>query len=192
MILHDGFLQLLNKALLTIVVAAGFLCLLSPASHATELFDQSYILGVDDVIKISVYGEKDLSNTYRIAKDGTVSIPLIGDVMVKGRSVPQAQEDITALLMDGYLIDPSVSVEVVQYRPFYIMGEVEKPGSYPYVSDINMLGAVAQAGGFTYRAKRNEVRVLRAAKDTASAYQMLDIQNRVMPGDIIVVKERLF
>lgn len=149
----------------------------------------SYLLDSDDVLSMTVYGEKELSTQYKISDAGTISVPLIGEVALKDLTATQAEQLITAKLADGYLVDPSVSIAVAQQRPFYILGEVSKPGSYGYVNNMNVLSAVALAGGFTYRANRDEVEITRAP---ANDPEDMPVQGVIKPGDIIVVKERFF
>lgn len=154
----------------------------------------SYALGVDDRLVVTVFGEAELSGPYGVASDGTISMPLIGNVSVAGKTVPEAEVEITRLLADGYLLSPSVSVQVAEYRPFYILGEVKVPGRYSYVNQMSVLNAVAVAGGFTYRAKRGEARVLRGGHDTQEkdSYKDIDVQDIIFPGDVVVIDERWF
>ncbi len=153
--------------------------------------DGEYILGSDDKVKITVFGEKDLSGDYKIGGDGAVSMPLIGTVMIGQLSLRQAEHAIEQKLRDGYLKDPSVSIEVQESRPFYIMGEVRRPGSYNYVNGMNILQAVAISGGFTYRANQKEIDVIRGQTDTSDPMEMSP-DDAVQAGDIIYVRERFF
>ena len=154
--------------------------------------DKTYTLGGDDEIKITVFGEADLSGTYRLSGTGAVSIPLIGEVALNGLTLREAEELIKGKLVDGYLVDPSVSIEVLKYRPFYILGEVRAPGSYSYVSDMNVLNAVALAGGFTYRANQKAVKILKKNEGESGEYEEFPVKTKISPGDVIVVKERFF
>lgn len=151
-----------------------------------------YILGPGDKLKITVFGEEALSGNFTVNDAGQLSYPLIGEVMVRNMNVLQAKDKITALLREGYLRDPHIAIEVSEFRPFYITGEVRTPGSYSYVADMSVMNAVVMAGGFTFRAKQNEVEILR---NTASGSEMLkdmETDAKVQPGDIILVKERFF
>ena len=152
---------------------------------------KEYILGAEDKIKVTVFGEKDLSGDYKIGADGVIAMPLIGTVMVGDKSLRQAEALIEEKLRDGYLKDPSVSIEVQESRPFYIMGEVRRPGSYNYINGMNVLQAVAISGGFTYRANRKSVDVIRG---NASPSEPIEIkpEDVVRAGDIIFVRERFF
>lgn len=154
--------------------------------------DLSYILGVDDAIKVVVFGEADLSNTYKIGSTGSISFPLIGEIVLSGKSIREAEDLIEAKLSDGYLIEPSVSIEISSYRTFYILGEVRSPGSYNYQNGVNVLKAVALAGGFTYRANKKNVQILKTRKDGSDLYDKMPVSTSITPGDIILVKERFF
>lgn len=150
-----------------------------------------YQLGSGDEIKITVYGEEDLSGEFEIDGSGSVSMPLIGSVSVGGKNLKLAEKLITELLADGYLIAPRVSIEVLNYRPFYILGEVDEPGSYPYVNDMTVLNAVALASGFTYRANKKKIEITRKV-DGKEQKLTVGITAQVLPGDIIRIAERFF
>lgn len=151
-----------------------------------------YLLGADDELEITVFGEDDLTGEYRINSEGSISMPLIGEVALSGLSVRQAEALIRKKLSDGFLMNPDVTLELMKYRPFYIMGEVERPGSYDYVSNLDVLRAIALAGGFTYRAVEDEVKILRIEDGGRSRYQEFSTDEPVLPGDIILVEERFF
>ena len=153
--------------------------------------DPGYRLGTGDTVQITVFGETDLSGTYPIDGTGVMRMPLIGQIRAAGLTIPELENTIQAKLAAGYLRDPKVSAEVTTYRPFYIIGEVNKPGEYPYASGMNVLTAVALAGGFTYRADDSEVDIRHkgSAKEiTVPANQT----SKIEPGDIITVSERFF
>ncbi len=147
----------------------------------------AYSLGPDDVIQMTVFGEKDLSGDYKVGADGTISVPLIGTVLVAGLDPAGAEKILTQKFSDGYLVDPSVSIQVSESRPFYILGEVKNPGSYKYVSNMTALNAVALAGGFTYRASEGSVKITRGAEEIK-----IPAEEKILPGDIVTVKERFF
>ena len=158
---------------------------------AVESFP-GYRIGADDEIKITVYGEEDLSGTYAVSGTGKISMPLIGDVHVQNFTLKDVELAVTDKLKDGYLLDPKVSVEISKYRPFYILGEVRVPGSYPYVNNMSVLNAVAVAGGFTYRANKKRVEIMRTHEEDADVDKDQTVDTLVVPGDIILVKERFF
>ncbi|MGH1397720.1 MAG: polysaccharide biosynthesis/export family protein [Alphaproteobacteria bacterium] len=159
--------------------------------EALSVVDDAYRLGAEDRLRIHVFGEDDLSNSYQVGSDGSIAFPLIGQVVVRGKTVREVQDVLAVRLSDGYLIDPSISVEIDRYRSFYILGEVAAPGSYDYEAGMRVLKAVALAGGFTYRANRDEVRMLRhdGGEDD---YIDVPVNAAFEAGDIIVVKERFF
>lgn len=163
---------------------------LSPASAASV--DAKYILGSGDRLKITVFGETDLSGEYEIDGVGVVAFPLIGGVPAAGETARILEGRIVKKLQDGFLKNPTVNIEILTYRPFFILGEVKRPGSYPYKNGLTVLNAVAMAGGYTYRAKSNRWVVTRSG---SKKYQDREIEAgsfRVLPGDTIVVPERFF
>ena len=153
--------------------------------------DLNYKLGTDDKLRVIVFGETSLSGEFVISDSGEIAFPLIGNVHAAGLTVAQFQEALRAKLADGYLRDPRVSAEVENYRPFYILGEVQKPGEYPYTSGLTVLNAVATAGGFTYRANTKTV-TIRHAGGTKEVPVRLTAASEVGPGDTILIKERFF
>ena len=162
------------------------------AAHIAAAQDvhQEYKLGPGDKLKITVFGEKELSGDVELDGAGNVSMPLIGKISAKKLSVPQLEAQIIEKLRK-YLKSPQITVEVMNYRPFYILGEIKKPGNYPYVSGISVLNAVAMAGGFTYRADKKDITVQRNS-DEAVGEVKVTTETVVLPGDIITVKERFF
>jgi polysaccharide export outer membrane protein len=152
---------------------------------------REYKLGPGDRLRISVFGHEDLSGVFEVDGTGAVSYPLIGNIRVGGMTLSQVEVAVVAALRPDYLKNPRVSVEVLNYRPFYIMGEVREPGSYPYVNGITVLNAVAIAGGFTYRARESRMTVIRA-DDPEREEIPVTPDTVVLPGDIIEVPERFF
>src|SRR5215472_15695023 len=161
------------------------------SASAVSKTDQSYQLGAGDKVRLSVFGENDLGGEFEIDGSGDVRLPLIGQVKAAGLTVHAFEEKIIKLLQDGYLRDPRVSIEVVNYRPFYIIGEVNKPGQYPYVDGMNALNAVALAGGYTAKADKSEVYLQRNGKNGEQEYPS-DETTKVQPGDVIRIPERFF
>jgi polysaccharide export outer membrane protein len=159
-----------------------------PASMAAG---GDYVLGTGDEVRLTVYGEDDLSGQYTVGSTGVVALPLVGNVDAAGHTVGQFEAAVRAKLVEGYIKDPRVSAQVVNYRPFFILGEVAKPGSYPYVNGMTVLSAVATAGGYTYRADHGDIRVIRAS-DPSKTEQDVEQNGAVMPGDIVRVTERFF
>lgn len=152
---------------------------------------QEYVLGAGDRVRLTVYGETDLSGEYEVGSNGYISMPLIGDIRATGQPLRDFERAVRAKLAEGYLRDPRVSAQVVNYRPFFILGEVTKPGSYPYVNGMTILNAVALAGGYTYRADKTGVTITHA-HDPEKRETAAPQESTVMPGDIIRVPERFF
>jgi len=151
-----------------------------------------YHLGAGDKLRITVYNEPALTGEYSVTPAGAVAFPLIGTVNVADHTIEQVTADITHRLDGGYVQDPRVSVEVLNFRPFYILGEVNKPGEYPYSSGLTVDKAVALAGGFTYRAN-SRVGFLR--RDNGPAEGSVALRGTpvaVQPGDTIRIGERYF
>lgn len=151
----------------------------------------AYTLGSGDQLRIIVFGEENLSGEFFVDGAGMVSLPLVGEVPAAGKTVAEFRSVLEERLADGYLNDPRVSAEVLNYRPFYILGEVEESGEYPYTDGLTVMNAVARAGGFTYRANTRVVFIKRA--DTNAEVEVpLNATLRVMPGDTIRIAERFF
>ncbi len=167
---------------------------LAPASAFEAAESRSideYRLGVADKVRVTVFGEEALSGEFVVSSNGKVSLPLIGETQAAGFTIAQLQEEIAASYRNGYLREPRVSAEVLNYRPFYILGEVERPGEYPYTNGLTVLNSVATAGGFTYRADTSRVFIKRANGDSEESYPLTTV-TRVAPGDTIRIRERLF
>ncbi|HVY12478.1 MAG TPA: polysaccharide biosynthesis/export family protein [Alphaproteobacteria bacterium] len=149
-----------------------------------------YILGVGDKLRITVFGEPDLSGEFQVSSTGTVSMPLINEVPASNLSLRRFRAAVLRRLAKGYLKHPHVSVEVLNYRPFFILGEVMKPGSYNYVVGMTVITAVAVAGGYTYRADSDDIRIKRGGLNAKEEEAKEDTM--VQPGDVINVTERFF
>ena len=158
----------------------------TPTSTSTRA---AYRLGTGDQLRIIVFGEEDLSGEFQVDDTGAVSIPLVGDVTARGQTLRSFEAAVREKLTEGYLKDPRVSVQVLNYRPFYIIGEVENDGEYPFVSGMHVLNAVAVSGGFTYRANTSKVFITRG--DEEHEYKVTP-ELRLEPGDVIRVPERFF
>jgi polysaccharide export outer membrane protein len=150
-----------------------------------------YKLGASDKIRVITFGEETLSGEFFVGGSGKVSLPLVGEVTAAGLTIPEFQKEVETALKQGYLKDPHVSVEVLTYRPFYILGEVQKPGEYPYSNGLTVLNAVATANGFTYRANTKKVFIKRADSSAEDEYPLTSTVP-VAPGDTVRISERLF
>jgi polysaccharide export outer membrane protein len=151
----------------------------------------AYRLGAGDKIRVITFGEDSLTGEFQVAGSGKVSFPLIGEVQAAGLTVPEFQRGVESALKEGYLKEPRVSVEVLNYRPFYILGEVNKPGEYPYTNGLTVMNAVATAEGFTYRANMKKVFIKRADSEKEESFPLTGT-TPVAPGDTIRIAERFF
>lgn len=186
---HDRSECEMRKFVITawfLIVSAGALAQAGPSSQPSE-----YTLGSGDELEVTVFGHADLSGRFVINELGQISLPLVGNVKVGGKSRREAEVMIRNVLRPDYLVNPRVSVQVMNYRPFYIIGEVNDPGSYPYVNGMTVTEAVALAGGYTYRAKKKEVVIIRASDESNKEIPATN-NTPVMPGDVIKVPERFF
>jgi polysaccharide biosynthesis/export protein len=157
-----------------------------PVAH-----DAAYRLDAGDKLRVVVYGQEGLTNTYAIDAGGSITMPLIGPVPARGRTPASLASEITGKLRRGYIRDPSVAVEIESYRPFFILGEVAAPGQYPYVPNMSVESAVAIAGGFSPRALRNRV-TLTHTDGSGSSRIVAPLGTALSPGDTVLVGERWF
>jgi polysaccharide export outer membrane protein len=166
-----------------------------PAAYAAApmpaVHDVSYKLDAGDKLRVVVYGQDGLTNTYAIDAGGAITMPLIGSVPARGRTPGGLASEISAKLRNGYIRDPSVAVEIESYRPFFILGEVAAPGQYPYVPNMSVESAVAIAGGFSPRALRDRV-TLTHTDNSGSMRVVVPLGTAVSPGDTVLVGERWF
>jgi polysaccharide biosynthesis/export protein len=153
--------------------------------------DTAYRLDAGDKLRVVVYGQEGLTNTYAIDAGGAITMPLIGAVPARGRTPAGLASEITGKLRNGYIRDPSVAVEIESYRPFFILGEVAAPGQYPYVPNMSVESAVAIAGGFSPRAQRDRV-TLTHAGGSGSSRVVVPLGTTLGPGDTVLVGERWF
>lgn len=152
---------------------------------------ESYKLAPGDTLQISVYGEEELGGEYKLDSDGALSFPLIGAVKAGGLNADQLEEKIALELARGYLVDPSVTAQIKDQRPFYILGEVHRPGSYRFIENMTVLNAIAIAGGFTYRADKDDITITDKSAEGRTEREVSG-ETHIQPGDIIHVPERFF
>jgi polysaccharide biosynthesis/export protein len=151
-----------------------------------------YVLGPGDSIKVAVYGFDQMAGSYVVSDTGTISLPMLSTIDVAGKSPHDLEGSIAGLLRSRDLApNANVSVQIDKYRPFYILGEVQKPGEYPYVPGMTVLTAVSLGGGYTFRANKKLVAVTRKTGGTNEKAR-LDADAAVMPGDTIIVPEATF
>jgi polysaccharide export outer membrane protein len=173
--------------------ARGFTSAATPVSVAvTRAAPQSaYTLDSGDKLRVVVFGQDGLTNSYSVDAGGSITMPLIGGVKARGLTTGELSAAITARLRQGYIRDPAVAVEVESYRPFFILGEVTYPGQYPYVANMTIETAVAIAGGFSPRAFHQQVELTRTVHG-ATTRSTVPVTTPVQPGDTISVSERWF
>jgi protein involved in polysaccharide export with SLBB domain len=151
----------------------------------------AYRLGAGDRIRLTVFRHEDLSGKFEIDGEGAFTMPLVGPIAALGLTPREVERRIEEeLTTQGYLVEPKVSIEVLNYRPFYVLGEVRNPGSYPYADGMSVITAVTLAGGFSQRAVAGEVTLIRGGFNGRTITAGLD--TGILPGDIIEVPERLF
>ena len=193
MIFVRRILRLLLPTLMAATVVAG--CA-APSVSAQSVIGSTpplYKLGTGDKVRITVFGEQSLNGEYPVGPDGTIALPLIGNVPARGLSASELQTSIVTKLSPAYILDPRVSIDVVNFRPFYILGEVSRPGFYPYADSLSVAQAVAIAGGYSYRANTKKVFVRHAGESVEQEYSLKGgKQIWVIPGDTIRVAERFF
>jgi polysaccharide export outer membrane protein len=163
------------------------------AQEAKKSDPMSYLLGSGDKLRISFFGKhySDLSGDYEIDGAGIVPLPLVGNIRLGGKTISEAENAIKDAYKPDYVKDPRVSVQVLNYRPFYIWGQVNAPGSYPYVNGITVLEAVVIAGGFTKRAKQGKMKIIRGNDPSRTEHDATP-ETVILPGDVIEVPQRYF
>lgn len=161
------------------------------SSDASAQDLQHYKLGADDVISVSVFDEPDLSlREVRVSSTGTIAMPLIGQVKVKNLNISEAEKTIHDLYLGDYLKNPDITITIVEYRQFYVNGEVSKPGGYSYREGMTVQRAITLAGGFTERASRSKILLVR---ENANGVPItVELTTPVQPGDVITVEESFF
>lgn len=183
----------LSIAIMLAAVAAVSSCSsYQPAPRAFhEATIQPYRVDSGDRLRITVFDQRDLSNTYSIDQAGYVAFPLIGQVAARGRTIQELEGQIAGQLQKGYLRNPDVSIEVDRYRSIFVMGEVGQPGQYTYVPGMTIQNAIALAGGYSPRALQANADVTRKINGKILTGRVL-ISNPVLAGDTIYIRERLF
>lgn len=162
---------------------------LDPAFH--KALGKPYTLDSGDVLRVTVFGQNELTNTYAVDKGGYISLPLIGSVASRGRTTKQLEAGIAAGLRNGFLRDPDVAVEIDTYRPFFILGEVGNAGQYTYVPGMTVQTAIAIASGFSARAEQEDADITRTVNGEVITGRV-PLSDPILPGDTIFIRERLF
>ncbi|HEY0106991.1 MAG TPA: polysaccharide biosynthesis/export family protein [Rhizomicrobium sp.] len=181
----------MEKAVRALALAALATMLLCAAAAGDAYSGADYRLGVGDKIRVIVYDQPDLGGDFQIDATGAVRLPLVGQVKAGGFTAHDLEGSIVQALADGYLNDPKVSVEVTTYRPFYIVGEVLKPGQYPYANGMTASSAVALAGGFTPKAVESVVYVRHQGENVERSLAANDA-TPIRPGDVVRVNSTAF
>jgi polysaccharide biosynthesis/export protein VpsN len=163
---------------------------LGPAQAGAADSLPGYQLSAGDKVRIAVFGEPDLSVSERVSDRGTISYPLLGELKAAGLSASDLERLITSRLKGPYLVDPKVTVSVDEYREFFVMGQVNRPGSYPYAPGLTVRKAISIAGGFTERASRGKIFVV-SEKGPQEEHKVGE-SDAIGPGDTVVVKESFF
>jgi polysaccharide export outer membrane protein len=181
--------RILAAALLSLGACASSVSTLPPIQSVS---DQTYHLGPGDELRIVVYGFDSITNAYTVSDAGTISLPMLSAMDVEGLSTADLEAAISGALRTRDLAPrASVSVQVQKFRPFYILGEVQRPGQYPYVPGMTVLTAVSIAGGYTFRANKRDAELVRTQKNVSSRARA-GSEARVLPGDTLVVPEAWF
>lgn len=173
---------------LTIAACSGY----RPAPSAFhEALNYPYVLGEGDKVRITVFDQEGLTNTYAIDQSGFIAFPLVGAVAARGSTVQQLEAKIAGALQGGFVRNPDVTVEIDTYRPIFVMGEVGASGQYAFVPGLTAQKAIAISGGFNARANQSSVDITRQINGKLMTGRVL-ISDPVLPGDTIYVRERLF
>lgn len=163
-------------------------------SYATQTgrapLNRTFRIGIGDKLKISVFGEENLSSQIEVNASGNVALPLVGEVPAKGKSLPELRDAIARRLSEGYLKNPKVNIEVLNFRPIYIHGEVRSGGEFAFKNGLTFRDAIAVAGGYTYRAQQSYLFLVREGGPEERLPLPSDLP--VLPGDNIRIPERFF
>jgi polysaccharide export outer membrane protein len=182
-------LKIMKKLHILSLLAATLLIL--PMSLAAAQQATDYVLGPGDQVAISVFGEPDLSVEFTLSDNGMLNYPFLGEIRIAGLTMPELERRIADGLRGDYLINPEVTVSMKQYRQFYLNGEVNRPGGYPYQPGLTLEKALALAGGLSPRAARNKILVKRAG-DLSSEAVSIRMSDPVRAGDVITVPQSFF
>jgi polysaccharide export outer membrane protein len=178
-----------------LLILASFLVLTACASTRAPAvdpaFETPYVLDAGDKLRVVVFGQEGLSNSYAVDGSGKIAMPLIGSVEARGRTTSQLGASIATRLRAGYVREPHVAVEVETHRPFFILGEVTASGQYAYVNGMTVETAVAIAGGFSPRAFKSHATVGRII-DGQTIHATVPISYPLRPGDTVTIEERWF
>ncbi|NGM24214.1 polysaccharide export protein [Roseomonas stagni] len=191
----NGALRLTLLALLAGCLSACSASGPLPATAAPQTLpalNDGYVLEAGNRLRVVVFGQESLSGEFNVDNAGNLALPLAGSVQAAGISANVLAARIaTRLRQENYLQNPNVSVEVLSFRPFYVLGEVKQPGEFPYLSGVTVLSAIARAGGYDYRARQGEVLLIRQTAGRLEEFRATEL-TPLLPGDIVRVQERRF
>jgi polysaccharide export outer membrane protein len=183
------------RKMVVVALAASALASCSTYKPVDESFQaaltQPYMLDSGDRVRVTVFGQSDLTNSYSVDKSGFIAFPLVGSVEARGKTPQQLEGALAQKLKGGFLRNPDVSVEIERYRPFFIMGEVSQGGQYSYVPGMTVQNAIAIAGGFSPRALQDNADITRQVNGNVMNGRV-PLSDPILPGDTIYVRERLF
>lgn len=179
-----------NHQNVLLMMVLAFLTVLSGAPRPTHA-QTIYHINSGDTVRVTVFGEAELSGEFAVDADGRINMALIGPVDIRNLTADQTRQKLQNAYQDGYLRQPDIAVEIIAFRPFFIVGEVNQPGSYDYVPGMNVLNAIALGGGMTYRGDEDDIEILRG-NDTDRVTLDASLATIVMPGDIVRIAERYF
>lgn len=182
------------KFLFAVLTLCTSLLLFSPQGRAEEQAPPPVIpvLQAGDQLRLYVYGDEELTGEFRIDTRGILTLPLIGEISAAGMDKSALERRIATLLIEGgYYNDPKVTIDVATLQPFYILGEVRTPGSYPFTADLDVFKAIAIAGGYTPRADKKDIKVMRKVNGEKVKIQATE-DTPILPGDSIKVEQRFF
>ena len=157
------------------------------APSTTVGLDESYVLGPGDELNIVVFNQEDLSGNFVVSEAGSISLPLIGEIRAVRRTIGAVRQEYSDLLANGFLINPNVSANISQYRPFFIIGGVQEPGAYPYQTGLNISRAIALAGGHSALANKNTPPLLKRASGAPVSGETVSVDTPVFPGDVVEI-----
>ncbi len=180
--------SMLPKSGFMTVVTALFVILIAVTPCRAQTI---YPIDSGDTVKVTVFGERELSGEFVVDAQGRLNLALIGPIAVRNLTADQARTVIHDAYLDGYLRHPDIAVEVIAFRPFFILGEVNQPGTYAFVPGMNVLNAIAISGGMTYRGDEDDIEILRGNDSNRVALEA-KLNTIIMPGDIVRVTERYF
>lgn len=191
--MQSSLRSLLTAALLTgILIISGCSSPVADLPQVPQVQNEDYHLAAGDQVRIITFSDEQLTGDFRVNDGGNIALPLLGPVHAEGLTTNQLERKVVQTLQQKNLYrDPSVAVEVISYRPVFVLGEVAKPGQYPYQPGMSVVTAVAVAGGFTYRAVQDTASIVRITKGKSEEFKA-DRESLVRPGDVITIFERRF